>query len=132
MMTRKSQGLERQHEAPGLTKPETIDEYILRQEKDTALKLEKIRRIIREAVPDAEEKISWSMPTFWKGKDLIHFAAFKKHVGIYPGDEAVSAFKEELVCYDVSRGTIRIPYDAPLPEELIARIAKWCYEKYAR
>ena len=59
------------------------------------------------------------MPTYWKGRNIIHFAASKKHLGIYPGDEAVAAFAEKLAGYDVSKGTIRIPYDQPLPEDLI-------------
>lgn len=70
------------------------------------------------------------MPTYWKGKNIIHFAASKKHLSVYPGDEAISAFIEELADYDVSKGTIRIHYDQPLPKELIRRIAKWCIEKY--
>ena len=84
------------------------------------------------ALPEAEERISWSMPTYWKGRNIIHFAASKKHLGLYPGDEATTVFAEELSGWNVSKGTIRIPYDQPLPAELIERIAKWCYEKYAR
>jgi uncharacterized protein YdhG (YjbR/CyaY superfamily) len=72
------------------------------------------------------------MPTYWKGRNIIHFAASKKHLGIYPGDEAAEVFSEELSGLSVSKGTIRIPYDQPLPEELIERIAKWCFEKYAK
>ena len=67
------------------------------------------------------------MPTYWKGKNIIHFAAAKKHLGLYPGGEATTVFKAQLAEYDVSKGTIRLPYDKPLPEELIAEIAKWCY-----
>ena len=75
--------------------------------------------------------MSWSMPTYWKGKNIIHFAASKKHVGIYPGGEATTEFADELADYDVSKGTIRLPYDKPLPEDLIAEIAAWCYAQYA-
>ena len=108
-------------------KIETVDQYI--EEQDDAVKpyLNEVRRIIRSAIPDAQEKISWSMPTYWKRKNIIHFAAAKKHLGLYPGGEATKVFEDQLAEYDVSKGTIRLPYDKPLPEELIAEIAKWCY-----
>ncbi|MCR4894375.1 MAG: DUF1801 domain-containing protein, partial [Eubacteriales bacterium] len=76
--------------------------------------------------------ISWSMPTYRRGRNIIHFAASKKHIGIYPGGEATEVFAEELSGYDVSKGTIRIPYDDELPEELLRKIAGWCFEKYAK
>ena len=72
------------------------------------------------------------MPTYRKGRNLIHFAASKKHIGVYPGDEAVAAFAEELNGFDVSKGTIRLPYDAQLPADLITRIAQWCEKQYAK
>ena len=112
-------------------KPQTVDEYLDAQDEKVRPKLEQIRLILRTALPDAEERLSWSMPTFWKGKNIIHFAAAKKHIGLYPGGEATTFFAEELTDYSVSKGTIRLPYDADLPEELIARIAQWCYERYA-
>ena len=112
-------------------KPQTVEEYIASQEESLRPRLEQLRSIIHEAIPDAEEKMAWAMPTFRKGRNLIHFAAFKKHIGLYPGEEAVAALAEELSGYRVSKGTVRIPHDQPLPEELIGRIAKWCYEKYA-
>ena len=92
--------------------------------------LREIREIIHSAIPDAEERISWSMPTFWKGKNIIHFAASKKHLGLYPGGEVTTVFAEDLKEYDVSKGTIRIPWSSPLPTDLISRIAKWCFEEY--
>ena len=113
-------------------KPQTIDEYIAAQEEDLRPRLEQLRSIIHEAIPDAEEKISCSMPTFRKGKNLIHFAAFKNHIGLYPGAEAIAAFAEKLADYDVSKGTIRLPHDWDLPAELIADIAKWCYTSYKK
>ena len=70
------------------------------------------------------------MPTYWKGRNLIHFAASKKHLGLYPGGEATAAFAEELKGFDVSKGAIRLPYEKELPAELIARIARWCLEAY--
>ncbi len=71
------------------------------------------------------------MPTYRKGRNLIHFAASKKHLGIYPGGEATGVFAEELNGYDVSKGTIRLPWEKELPAELIEKIARWCYDKYA-
>ena len=112
-------------------KPQNVDEYIAAQDEAVQPKLREIRGILRSELPDALEKISWSMPTYWKGRNLIHFAAAKKHLGLYPGDEATAAFAEELKDFDVSKGTIRLPYDRPLPAELIGRIARWCFEKYA-
>jgi uncharacterized protein YdhG (YjbR/CyaY superfamily) len=112
-------------------KPKNIDEYIAAQDEMYQPKLKEIRTVLQKALPEAEERISWSMPTYWKGRNIIHFAASKKHLGIYPGDEATAEFAEELSGFSVSKGTIRIPYDLPLPAELIDKIAKWCYEKYA-
>lgn len=70
-------------------KPNTIDEYIAAQNEDVQVQLNHIRTILQNAIPDAEERISWSMPTYWKGRNILHFAASKNHIGFYPGDEAV-------------------------------------------
>jgi len=109
-----------------------VDEYIAFQDKRIQPKLREIRAVLTSALPDAQECISWSMPTYRKGRNLIHFAASKKHIGVYPGDEAVAAFAEELKDFDVSKGTIRLPYDAQLPADLITRIAQWCEKQYAK
>ena len=122
----------RQNQDHYCSRPQTIEEYIAAQPEAVQPRLREIRAVIREAIPEAEERISWSMPTYWKGRNLIHFAAGKKHIGLYPGDEATAAFAQELAAFEVSKGTIRLPYDRPLPTELIGRIARWCYEKYAR
>ena len=113
-------------------KPQNIDEYIASQDEALQPRLIEIRNLIHAAIPDAQERISWSLPTYWKGKNLIHFAASKKHLGLYPGDEAIAHFADELKTYDVSKGTIRFPYDAGLPAELIQKIARWCYEAYGK
>ena len=70
--------------------------------------------------------------TYWKGRNLIHFAASKKHLGLYPGGEATAVFAEELRDFDVSKGTIRIPWNRELPAALIQKIAGWCYEEYGK
>ena len=113
-------------------KPTTVEEYIAAQEESVQPRLQALRAILRAAIPEAEERISWSMPTYWKGQNLIHFSASKKHLGLYPGGEATTVFAEELKGLDVSKGTIRLPYDRPLPEELITRIARWCWREYAK
>ncbi len=113
-------------------KPESIDEYISQQEEAIRPRLRALRETIRAAIPEAEEKISWSMPTYWKGQNLIHFAAFKKHIGIFPGGEAAEFFAERLAGFDTGKGTIRLPHNRALPLELIRDIALWCYQKYAK
>ena len=113
-------------------KIETVDEYIEAQDEAVQPYLRRIREILQTALPDAQEKISWSMPTYWKGRNIIHFAASKKHLGLYPGGEATGVFAEKLKGYDVSKGTIRLPYQEELPEELVREIAVWCYEQYSK
>ena len=106
--------------------PETIDEYILNQPEKAQPLLKEINETIRAAIPDTMEKISWSMTTYWKKRNLIQFAAFKNHVGLYPGPEAVEKFADRLTGYQTQKGTIRLPYDQPLDWELVAEIAVWC------
>lgn len=113
-------------------KPQNIDEYIAAQDETVQPRLREVREILHAAIPDAEERISWSMPTYWKGKNIIHFAASKKHLGLYPGGEATAVFADELKGFDVSKGTIRLPWNKELPTELIQRIACWCYEEYRK
>ena len=105
----------------------TIEEYILSQSPEVQPLLRQVWTCIREAIPDAEERISWSMPTFKKGRNIIHFAAAKNHIGIYPGPEVVLAFEESLHDYKTSKGTIQIPLDKEIPKDLIAEIAKYSY-----
>ena len=113
-------------------KPQTVDAYIAQQDAAVQPRLQEIRSLLRSALPQAQERISWAMPTYWKGRNIIHFAASKKHLGLYPGDEATAAFAAELRAYDVSKGAIRLPYDQELPADLITRIARWCFQEYSR
>ena len=122
----------RQNQDHYCVKPKTIDEYIAAQNEDVQVQLNHIRTILQNAIPDAEERISWSMPTYWKGKNILHFAASKNHIGFYPGDEAVLEFVDKLDEFYVSKGTIRFPYNRKLPENQIKEIAQWCYEKYRK
>ena len=108
--------------------PATIEEYIAAQPEEAQDYLRQVNAAIKASIPEAKEKISWSMPTYWKGRNLIQFAASKRHIGLYPGPEAVEAFAGRLTEYKYSKGTIQLPYSKPLPLELIAEIAVWCAE----
>lgn len=105
-----------------------IDTYIAAQPESVQLYLSQIRDTIRSELPDAQERISWGMPTFWKKHNIIHFAANKNHIGLYPGDQAMEHFADRLTEYKTSKGAVQFPYKKPIPLELIAEIAKWCYE----
>ncbi|MGF7004090.1 uncharacterized protein YdhG (YjbR/CyaY superfamily) [Lachnospiraceae bacterium PF1-21] len=106
-------------------KVETIDQYISEQSEEVQPILHKVRETIRKAAPEATEKISWSMPTFWQQENLIHFAAFKKHIGIYPGDLSLLTFADRLKEYKHSKGAIQLPLDKPIDYKLIEDITKW-------
>ena len=110
--------------------PETVEEYILAQDEGIRDQLRQVRTVLVSRLSDAKEKISWSMPTYWKDHNIIHFAAQKKHIGLYPGPEAVAFFSEKLdqAGLKYSKGSIQIPYSDELPLELIAEIADWCRE----
>lgn len=107
--------------------PETIDEYIAAQPEGVQPYLKEVRAALRAALPEAEERISWSMPAFFHKDMMIQFAGFKKHIGFYSGAEAVEAFSEQLKEYKTNKGTVQFPYSKPLPLELIADIARWRY-----
>lgn len=104
---------------------QTIDEYIATFPKDTQEILMEIRDTIKAAAPNAEEKISYQMPTFFLNGNLIHFAAFKNHIGIYPTPSGTEAFKEEISRYQGAKGSIRLPIDEPMPLKLITKIVKF-------
>jgi uncharacterized protein YdhG (YjbR/CyaY superfamily) len=106
-------------------KKNSVDEYIAAQPEEIQPILERIRKTIRETAPEAIEKISWQMPTYWQGENLIHFAAFKKHIGLYPGGEATTEFAERLTGYKTSKGTIQLPYGKEVDYQLIADIVRW-------
>lgn len=108
-------------------KPKTVDAYIMLQDENKQQDLFSIRDILRHSLPEAEERISWSMPTYWKGHNILHFAASKNHIGFYPGTAAVDYFSEELKKYKTTKGTVQIPY-GQVDIDLIEKIAKWCAE----
>ncbi len=105
-----------------------IDEYIAEQDEAVQDNLNAVRDTIRSVLPDAVEKISWGMPTWWDKHNLIHMAAAKHHIGIYPGADGVEYFTAELKKRNLrySKGAIQIPYDDTLPLDLIQEIAVWC------
>ena len=103
----------------------TIDEYINTCDETIQPLLQQVYTCIRAAAPDATEKISWRMPTFWQGENLIHFAALKKHFSIYPGQDAIRAFADRLTGYKVSKGAIQFPYHLPVDFALIKAITLW-------
>jgi uncharacterized protein YdhG (YjbR/CyaY superfamily) len=110
---------------PNVSSPRTIDEYIERFPDPVRAKLREVREVVRRAAPEATEKISYGIPTFTQGKNLFHFAASKKHVGLYPGPDAIAAFPEELEDFETSKGTIRVPFDQPIPVDLIEKIVRF-------
>ncbi len=106
-------------------KPGTIDEYIALFPQDVQARLQALRTAIREAAPEAVEKISYGMPTFFLSGNLIHFAAFTRHIGIYPLPSGIEEFKKELASFASAKGSVRFPLDGDIPLDLIKRIVKF-------
>ena len=102
----------------------TIDEYIAGYPKDVQAILQKIRTTIKKAAPDAEEAMKYQIPTFVQNGNLVHFGAYKTHIGFYPTSKAIAKFKKELSAYAGAKGTVRFPLDKPIPFGLISKIAK--------
>jgi len=108
----------------------TIDEYIQIYPEEVQKILKKIRQTIREAAPDALEAISYQMPTYkLKGKNLVHFASFKNHIGFYPTPSGITAFGKELSPYKQGKGSVQFPIDKPIPYELIREIVEFRVEE---
>lgn len=110
----------------------TIDEYITQFPSDIQTSLQAIRTVIREAAPEAQEKISWSMPTFTLHGNLVHFAAHKGHLGFYPGANGIEAFKDRLQGYIWSKGAVQFPYSKPVPYDLVTEIVRFRVEENNR
>ncbi len=109
--------------------PATIDEYIADFPPDIREKLEAVRAMIRKAAPQATEKISYRMPTFWLEGNLVHFAAFRNHIGFYPTPSGIEGFQAELEPYKNAKGSVQFPLDRPLPLELMERIVRYRVEE---
>lgn len=111
----------------------TIDEYIAQVPPEIQDRLQQIRKVVREAAPDAVEKISYQMPTFeTDGRNLVHFAAFKNHIGFYPTPSGTEEFAEELSVYKGGKGSVQFPLDQPLPLDLIRRVVLFRVEENCR
>ena len=102
-----------------------MDEYIAGFPKDVQAILKKIRATIREAAPDAEEKIGYQMPAFTLKGNLVYFAAFKNHIGFYPIPTGIKKFEKELSVYKMGKGSVQFPLDKPIPYSLISKIVKF-------
>lgn len=101
----------------------TIDEYIKTFPKSVQSTLEKVRHTVRKAAPEAVEAISYQMPTFkLNGKNLVHFAAYKDHIGFYPTPSGTEAFEKELSPYKRGKGSVRFPIGKPVPYDLVRKI----------
>ncbi|WP_316801559.1 iron chaperone [Pedobacter frigidisoli] len=111
------------------TEPTTIDEYIALFPAKTQEMLQRVRRAIRQAVPEAREVISYKMPAFKQNKVLVYFAAYKNHIGFYPTGSGIEAFKNEFGDYKWSKGAVQFPIDKPIPLDLISRISKFKAER---
>jgi len=106
-----------------------IDEYMADFPDDARAAMEKVRTAIRKAAPRAEEAIKYQIPTFVLNGNLIHFGGYKNHIGLYPGSRAIEEFKQELVGYKLSKGTVQLPLDKPMPIGLITKITKFCVQR---
>ncbi|MGL4336720.1 MAG: iron chaperone [Turicibacter sp.] len=102
-----------------------IDEYILSFAPEVQVTLQTLRSIIKQSAPEAEEKISYKMPTFALHGNLVHFAAFKNHIGFYPAPSGIEAFKNELDGYKLAKGSVQFPLNQPIPYPLVSEIVKF-------
>ncbi len=103
----------------------SIDSYIANFPKEVQKILEQVRSTIRKAAPDAEETINYGIPTFALKGNLVHFAAFKNHIGFYPAPSGIEKFKNELCVYKGAKGSVQFPLDNPIPFDLISRMVKF-------
>jgi uncharacterized protein YdhG (YjbR/CyaY superfamily) len=110
----------------------TIDEYIRLQPKGVQQKLTALRKLIRQAAPDAQERIAYRMPTFHLNGNVVHFAAHTGHIGFYPTSSGIAHFQRELARYKTSKGAVQFPLEEPLPMKLIERIVKFRLEENSR
>ena len=105
-------------------KPSSIDAYIAGFPKQIQDILQQVRHTVTKAAPGAKETIKYDMPTFTFKGNLVHFAAFKKHIGFYPAPTGDPAFEKDLAPYKTGRGSVQFPYNKPMPLELITKIVK--------
>jgi len=106
-----------------------IDEFIAGFPADVQKVLKKVRATIKKAAPKAEEPINYGIPTFSLNGNLVHFSAFKNHIGFYPTPSGIEKFKKELSVYEGAKGSVKFPLDQPIPHELITKIVKFRVEE---
>lgn len=107
------------------SKARTIDEYVAEFPADVQRKLRELRAVIAAEAPQATEKISYAMPTFYLNGNLVHFAAYKHHIGFYPAPSGLEEFEQELAAYKHSKGAVQFPLDQPLPLDLVRKIVRY-------
>lgn len=107
----------------------TIDEYIESFPEHIRSKLVELRTLIRRTTPEAQERMSYKMPTFYLNGNLVHFAAHSKHIGFYPTPSGIAKFKQDLSSYKHSKGSVQFPLDEPLPLKLIKKIVEFRVEE---
>ena len=103
----------------------TMDEYIAKFPKNVRDVLEELRRVIRESAPKAEETINYGMPTFNLNGNMVHFAAYKNHIGFYPTPSAIETFKKELTPFKQAKGSVQFPLNKPIPFDLVKKIVNF-------
>ncbi len=108
-----------------MEKYNTIDAYITQFTPEVQEQLQQLRCIIQRAAPEATERISYGIPTFYLEGNLVHFAAWNAHIGFYPAPEAINVFKDDLAAYTIAKGSVHLPLDQPLPVRLIERIVQF-------
>ncbi len=103
----------------------SVDEYILQFPNEVQEILQELRRLVKDTAPEAEEKISYQMPTYYLHGNLVHFAAYKNHIGFYPTPTGIEAFKDELSNYKGAKGSVQFPINKPMPFGLIRKIVEF-------
>ena len=103
-----------------------VDEYISSFPVETQKILQQLRQDLQQMVPEAKQKIGYGIPTFTLNGNLVHFAGYKNHIGLYPGSKAIEVFEDKLKGYHTSKGTVQFPIDQPLPMDLINKIVTFC------
>lgn len=111
-----------------IVRPATVDEYISTFPEDIQSMLQKVRKVVREAAPDAQEKISYNMAGYFLEGWLVWFGGFKNHVGMYPITDALEPIRQELSAFKQTKGGIQFPYKKPIPYALIGRMVKLLVE----
>jgi len=109
----------------GKEMPVSIDQYIIEAPQEVQKKLRELKTVIKAEVPEAEERIAYGMPTFSQEGNLVHFAAFKNHIGFFPAPSGIENFKDELAKYKTSKGTVQFPLDEEIPMDLVREIVRF-------